>query len=263
MKTLKAFDKYHYYKESVQDPESDIKTFTKIYKSIFKKTPRIFREDFCGTFYFGSEWVKSHSKNQAIVVDLDKEPINYGKTHHLFKMTESQKKRLRICVNNVLDTKLPKAQIINVNNFSYCIFKQRDLLLKYFINVKKTLLKQGIFILDVFGGSDCFSENEDQVKHDKFNYYWEQKNFDPINNFAKFEIHFKRPREKKRQAVFSYDWRLWSVPELKDILLDAGFSKIHSYWEQCDKQGEGTGVLKKTFKEESCETWVTYLVCES
>ena len=37
MARLAPFDKYFYYKESVQDPLGDIRFFRRVYKSFFKK----------------------------------------------------------------------------------------------------------------------------------------------------------------------------------------------------------------------------------
>ena len=262
MKTKQKFDKYFYYKESVQSPKEDIQFFKKTYIDFFKKTPRIFREDFCGTFYVGYHWVKAHPQNKAFVIDEDKRPIEYGIKHHFQKLSPSQKSRLKIFNQNVLDQKLPQAEIISVSNFSYFIFKQRALLLKYFKNIKKSLFKQGLFIIDVVGGPDCEGLFEEIIEHEGFDYYWDQDSFDPINNTAHFYIHFKRKGEKKQKKAFSYYWRLWSIPELKDVLKDAGFSKIHVYWEQSDKKGEGTGTFKKAVQGEACDTWIAYLVCQ-
>ena len=263
MKPPKKFDKYFYYKQSVQSPEEDIRFFKKIYTRLFKRAPKIFREDFCGTFYVGYHWIKAHPQNQAIVIDSDKKPIEYGKKHHLSKLTPSQQSRLKILNKNVLDKGLPKAEIISVNNFSYFVFKQRATLLKYFKNIKKSLLEQGVFIIDIVGGPDCEGSSKEKVEHKGFNYYWEQKNFNPINNTALFYIHFKRKGEKKREKAFIYHWRLWSLPELKDILEEAGFSKVDVYWEQSDKKGEGTGVFKKSLKGSICDTWIAYIVCQA
>ena len=262
MKNKSKFDKYFYYKKSVQSPKEDIQFFKKTYTHFFKKSPRIFREDFCGTFYVGYHWIKEHPQNKAIVIDADKKPIEYGKKHHLSKLNPSQKLRLKILNQNVLDKGLPKAEIITVSNFSYFIFKHRALMLKYFKNIKKSLFKQGLFIIDVVGGPDCESYCEERVEYEGFDYYWDQDYFDPINNTARFYIHFKRKGEKKQKKAFSYCWRLWSIPELKDILKEAGFSKVHVYWEQSDKKGEGTGIFKKTLRGEACDTWIAYLVCQ-
>lgn len=261
MKKPLHFDKYFYYKKSVQSPKEDIRFFKKTYYHYFKKNPKIFREDFCGTFYVAYHWVKNHSQNKAIAIDQDKEPIKYGKKHHLSKLSDSQKSRLKIIKQNVLNKNLPKAEIITVSNFSYFIFKDRANLLKYFKNIKKSLFKKGLFIIDVMGGSDCENLSEEKVEHKGFNYYWEQDHFDPIDNTARFHIHFKKKAGKKQKA-FTYNWRIWSLPELKDTLESAGFSKVHVYWEQSDKSGEGNGVFKKSKKGEICDTWIAYLVCQ-
>ena len=263
MKKNQEFDKYFYYKKSVQNPKQDIKFFRKTYQSFFKKQARIFREDFCGTFYVGYHWVKGHPQNKAIVIDEDRQPIEYGKKHHLSKLKSSEIARLQVLNKNVLDKNLPKAEIISVSNFSYFVFKQRDMMLKYFRNVKKSLFKKGLFIIDVVGGPDCEALSEERTEYDDFSYYWDQDSFDPISNTAHFYIHFKRKGEKKQKRAFSYYWRLWSLPELKDVLKDAGFSNVHVYWEQSDKRGEGTGVFRKSHRGEICDTWIAYLVCES
>lgn len=262
MNRLTPFDKYHFYKTAVQSPVDDITFFKKTFKSFFKKEPRVFREDFCGTFYLAYHWVKNHSKNKAVAIDIDSKPLEYGKKNHLPKLNVLQKKQLKVLNKNVLSPKLPKAEIISINNFSCFALKDRKSLLKYFQNVRKSLFKKGLFIFDVVGGPDCESLAEEEVDHRNFTYYWEQKSFDPITRTGIFYIHFKRKGEKKKRLrQFVYDWRLWTLPELKDVLKEAGFSQIHVYWEGSDKKGEGTGLFKKAKSGEACDTWIAYLVC--
>ena len=260
MKTKVPFDKYFYYKKSVQSPEEDIHFFKKTFKKFFKKEARIFREDFCGTFYLAYHWVKDHSKNKAIAIDADKEPIEYGNKCHLSQLKNSQKSRLKVLNKNVLDKNLPKSEIITVSNFSYFTLKDRASMLKYFKSAHKALSKKGLFIIDILGGADCEELSEEEVQHKGFSYYWDQYQFDPISRIGKVYIHFKRKGEKKRKKVFSYNWRLWTLPELRDILKEAGFSEVHVYWEGTDKHGEGNGIFKPATKGEVCGTWIAYLV---
>ena len=260
MKTVQPYNKYFYYKKAVQSPEEDVRFFKKVYKSFYKKDPVTLREDFCGTFSISVAWIKMGKTYKAIAVDADKKPLNYGKIHHLSCLDETQKKHLTILQKNVLNPSLPGADIISVSNFSYYVFKERKQLLEYFKKVRKKLKKSGLFVIDAFGGSDSEGPNEDVVEEKGFTYYWEQKNFNTINNQAIFYIHFKRKGERKRLKQFTYDWRMWSLPELKDILVDAGFSKVHVYWEKSDKKGDGTGDFRKQTYGEPCDTWVAYLV---
>ena len=53
---------------------------------------------------------------------------------------------------------------------------------------------------------------------------------------------------------------MWSIPELKDCLKEAGFSETKVYWEGTDEDGEGDGVFEVVEKGEECEAWVAYLV---
>ena len=261
MKKLPPFDKYFYYKQAVQAPLEDIEFFNKTYKSFYKKKPYVFREDFCGTFYIAYHWVKQNSKNKAIAIDKDPAPLNYGKKKHESKLQPEQKKRLRVLNKDILEPRLPKADIISVSNFSYFILKEQALMLKYFKNVRKALNSSGLFIIDAVGGPECEEVMEEETKHKGFSYFWDQDFFDPITRTAHFYIHFKRKGEKKKRLrQFSYEWRLWTLPELKDLLKMAGFSKVFIYWEESDKKGEGTGVFKKARQGDLCDTWVAYLV---
>ena len=256
------FDKYKYYIKSVQEPISEIEFFEKVWKELRGKTkPKTLREDFCGTFILCCEWVKSKPDRVAIGVDLDSTPLDYGLKNHFSKLDNKQKKRITLINKNVLSFKTPCVDIINASNFSYFIFKKRKDLYKYFLNAKKCLNDSGLFIIDCFGGSDCFAPNEESTKHENFTYYWDQDSYNPITNEAKFYIHF-RLSKKRVNKVFTYDWRMWSIPELRDILYDVGFSKTNVYWEGTDENGEGDGVFSKTELGEACESWVSYIVAE-
>ena len=59
--------------------------------------------------------------------------------------------------------------------------------------------------------------------------------------------------------VFVYNWRMWGMMELRDLLLEAGFSKTIGYWEGEDDDGGGDGDFFATDEAEQCEAWVTYI----
>lgn len=261
--SLKEFDKYWYYHESVQSPETDVVFFDKIFKELKKRKAKTLREDFCGTHAISCEWVKLSKEKVAYGVDLDPEPISYGQEHYASQLSSEQLKRLHVSEGNVLEKALKKVDIGSASNFSYFIFKERALLKTYFANAYKSLNKDSIFILDCFGGPKCQESNEEETVHDHWSYYWDQDSFDPITNYAQYYIHFKRKGEKKRTECFSYDWRMWSIPELKDILTEVGFKKVHIYWEGDDEEGDGSGEFTRTEVGEECEAWVAYIVAEN
>lgn len=255
------FDKYELYRRAVQSAENDVVFIQDTYKELKRKSPRTFREDFCGTFALSTEWIKLNPRHEAMGIDLDPEPMAYGRQHYLSKLKPEQQRRMKLLEGNVLDPSLPKADVVVAMNFSYFCFKQRELLKKYFSNVLKTLNKDGIFLVDIFGGSQCYDAIEDTIRHEGFTYYWDQTNFDPVTNEALFHIHF-RVGGKKIEQVFTYDWRLWSIPEIRDIMHEVGFRKTHIYWEGTAKDGSGDGNFTRVDHGESCESWIAYIVGE-
>jgi hypothetical protein len=234
----------------------------KIYKDVFERDPHVLREDFCGTFALCCEWVKLGPLYRSVGIDRDREPLEYGGAHYKSNLSLEASQRVSIIQDDVLVIQKPKADIICALNFSYCIFKAREHLKSYFRNSLKSLKTSGVFVLDLFGGSQCYDANEEETEHEDkmFTYFWDQASFNPLTNEAMFYIHFKRKGEKKREKVFSYDWRLWSIAEIQELLKEVGFHDVLVYWEGTDKNGEGSGIFKKTKKGEACEAWVAYII---
>ncbi|MBX2996564.1 MAG: class I SAM-dependent methyltransferase [Bdellovibrionaceae bacterium] len=258
----KSFDKYALYRRAVQSPETDVVFLRKVYRDLRKKDPRVMREDFCGTFALSCEWVKLAPHHEALGVDLDPEPLEYGRANYLSQLKEGQQKRVHLYEANVLKAALPPADITIAMNFSYFIFKTRAAMRAYFAAAYKSIKADGVFIADLFGGSLCYDENEEKTQHSGFAYYWDQAGFDPVTNEAQFHIHFKPKGQKKHERVFSYDWRMWSIPELREIMAEVGFKKTHVYWEGTNKSGGGNGVFTRTEKGESCQSWIAYIAAE-
>jgi hypothetical protein len=152
--------------------------------------------------------------------------------------------------------------VICALNFSYFIFKQRAQLKTYFRNAYEGLTQKGVFVLDCFGGALTLSPNEEstELENPDFTYYWDQTQVNPVSHEALFHIHFKLKGQRKRKKVFTYDWRMWSLAELKDLLVEVGFQEVVVYWEGTTRQGEGNGVFRPTTKGDACEAWVAYIV---
>jgi hypothetical protein len=255
--------KYDLYQKSVQAPESDAAFFRDITKKATGKTPKIFGEDFCGTFANSCAWVKLGPEYKSVGIDFDDEPIDYGMIHNYSQLTPKAQQRVSVQKKNVLDKKLPKADLICALNFSYFIFKQRSMLVQYFKNVHSRLNPKGAFVLDCFGGPQCQEPIRERrhIEDGDFYYYWDQENFDYVNNEAKFNIHFKLKGKPIQEKVFSYDWRLWSIAELRDVLMDAGFKKVDILVEDSDEDGDGNGEFSNVQgSDELCESWIAYIL---
>lgn len=259
LSTLSLDKKYELYESSVQCVESDVEFIRDEYKRHRKKDAVTLREDFGGTAMLACEWAKMGTDKHAYAVDLDPEPIQYGLKNHYSKLTEEQKSRVHYIEGNVLHDQDFKVDVTVAFNFSYFIFKKRNELVNYFTKVREGLNEDGVFIIDLFGGEDSYETQEEETEHDNYSYFWDCDKFNPITNECQYYIHFEVDGIKHEQ-VFSYDWRMWSLPELRDILADAGFSSTVAYWEGEDEDGDGDGNFYPSEEEDNCESWVTYIV---
>jgi hypothetical protein len=257
-----AFDKYLYYARSVQSPDVDAAFLDRVYREIRGQEAKVLGEDFCAAFALCCEWAKLNPEKIAYGIDLDPEPLEYGRVHYLNLLTPEQQKRVHTLQMDVMNPELPRADIIAPLNFSYFGFKKREDLKRYFQAAYNRLSDKGLLIMDCFGGQSCMEPNEHETEYDDFSYYWDQDTFDPLTNEAMFYIHYRPKGQKKMKNVFTYDWRLWSLPELRDLLEEIGFKKVHYYWEGTDEDGEGDGNFNKIEKGEICDSWVAYIVGE-
>ena len=259
MKQRSEFNKYTYYTRAVQDTDQAIQFVERAYRSNFQKPIRTLGEDFCGTFALSSHWVKKGRGRKAVAIDYSQEPLSYGKNNYLAKLRKEQKEKITVLQRDVRDKSLPKVDALVAFNFSFFILKERSQMLSYLKNCYRRIGPKGLLVLDCFGGTSTLEPNEEKTKIRNFTYYWDQKSFDPISHNANFAIHFKRKGEKKRLNVFRYDWRMWTLPELKELLTEAGFKKVSFYFEGTTKMGNGNGVFTKKKREENCEAWIAYI----
>jgi hypothetical protein len=261
-------DRYALYRLSVQAPDHEVEMFEQFFKDAYGRGATVLREDFCAAFAVCCEWVKGHPERSALGVDLDPEPLAYGSKHYLPALSPTEQGRIQLLEENVLTCRA-KADIIAAQNYSWFIFKTRPELLKYFTAV---LNKEGVFVLDMLGGSAMHDDEveesravarptlEDKRNNPPFRYVWEQETFNPITHDCRFHIHFRFPDGSSLERAFTYDWRLWTLPEARELLAEAGFSQVKVYWETEDKHGEPSGNYKPTLKAKPDATWLCYLV---
>jgi hypothetical protein len=264
-------DRYALYRLSVQDPEHEVSMFRRFYKDAFNRWPTTLREDFCAAFAVCVEWVQRDAEATAVGVDLDPEPLDYGRQHYLPALSAEQQARLTLLQQDVLETKT-KAEVIAAQNYSFFLFKKREEVLRYFKSVKRSLADEGIFVFDMMGGSAFYqadlqearkvARRTPQAKRDNppFRYVWHQETFNPITADALFHIHFRFPDGSALERAFTYDWRLWTLPELRELLDEAGFSETHVYWETLDKDGDPSGNYRRATDGRPDPAWLCYVV---
>ncbi len=264
--TAATADKHDLYQRSVQDPEIEIAFIHRVYKKTFGRAPLSLREDFCGTALFCAEWVKSNEERTAVGIDLDQPTLDWGIRHNLSAIGDSAQ-RVTLLRQNVLDPLPHRFDMAVGLNFSYWVFLTRDEMRAYFKGVHASLNRDGMFVLDAYGGPYSMeSMGEADVERTKvkggFTYVWDQHIVNPIDHAVVNYIHFEFKDGTKLERAFAYHWRFWTLPELRELLEEAGFSRSHVYWEDEDEDGEGTGVYRARKKADNAGAWVAYLIAE-
>ncbi|KAG5515763.1 hypothetical protein RHGRI_036719 [Rhododendron griersonianum] len=138
------------------------------------------------------------------------------------------------------DFPLPARDIICAFNYSCCCLHSRVELVSYFNHSHNALSRKGgIFVMDLYGGTSSECELRLQRKFPNFTYVWEQAGFDIVQRKTRISLHFHlQKQQKKLRHAFSYSWRLWSLPEIKDCLEEAGFRSVHFWIRQMPDAGE-------------------------
>lgn len=200
----------------------------------------------------------------AIAVDLDPVPLRRAR--------RAAPTGLHVVEGNAISTASPrglKADVIFVGNFSIGEIHDRPTLLKYLRACHARLVTgrggharrgsptsagdvaspaSGVFVCDTYGGSSAFTRGAVQRTHPlpsrrgderiRIRYTWEQREADPLTGRVVNALHFRVEQDgeivQEITDAFIYHWRLWSVPELRDAMSEAGFASTAVYGELPD-----------------------------
>ena len=258
--TAVTADKYLLYQNSVQTPTNDIAFFEQLCQDRGQAAPLHLREDFCGTAYLCSEWLKSNPERSAEGFDIDSKVIEWGLEHNFRKKSISEEQLVLHCAD-VRNLSNNSPDIRCAQNFSYCVFKTRNELIQYFTHAASDLATGALFVLDLYGGPHAMEWMEEETEYDEFAYVWDQDEFWPVSAETRCYIHFRFSDGSKLEKAFEYDWRLWTLPEVRDCLEESGFSRVEVYWEGTAEDGEsGDGNYSLTQRGENDDAWVSYIV---
>ena len=261
--TAATADRYLLYENSVQAVDAEIDFVDETFASIRSREAKFLREDFCGTGNTSCEWVRRRAGNYAIGVDIDEDVLDWGRERHLVQLTDSEQDRIALVNGDVMTVETPPQDIILAMNFSYWLFTQRDSLRGYFASVRCALGSDGIFFLDCYGGYDASRVLKEHTEYDDYTYTWHQAAYNPVTADLRCHIHFKFNDGSRLKKAFTYDWRLWTLPEIREILLEAGFSNVTIYWQGWDEdEEEGNGVFTAVENADPDAGWISYIVAE-
>jgi SAM-dependent methyltransferase len=228
--------------------------------------PSVLAEDFSGTAAVSRGWIRYRRGLRAVAVDRDSEVLARA----------GRVRGLKTVAADVLKVR-EKADIIAATNFPVCYWHTRGELVRYLRHVRSRLNRGGVFVADLYGGPQALKTGK-RTKTvalpdgGEFTYVWDQKSVDPLTGRVFNAIHFRLPgagssRAKTRASAqrgaggrrgagpmpvaqplvirdaFTYDWRLWSIPEFRDALADAGFqsSEVH------DRMGAAVDVVGNVY----------------
>lgn len=219
--------------------------------------PRTLREDFCGTAGVARAWAANGLGRRAIAVDMDAAPLKRAKAPGV-----------RAVRSDVLRCPL-KADLISATNFPIGYLHTRSALVRYLKLCRARLNPRGVFVCDTYGGVTAFTRGT--MVRDipapggvRIRYTWEQRKADPITGLVEDAIHFRATRNGElvyqEADAFVYHWRLWSIPELRDAMAEAGFRAVDVYSELADAV-DHTGRTHVRPVTDPRELGETFVVC--
>lgn len=265
-------DRHALYEVSVQGVDWDLDFMERMWRQRNPgRSPRLFREDFCSTAALATAWAQRGPARQAWAVDLDPEPLAWARRFRLPYVREVAE-RVTLVKG---DVRLPRQPLVDVTcalNFSWWVFHERADLVKYLRAARAGLKRNGVLVMNLFGGNraeKALSERTrkraengpDGTMLPAFTYVWEHESFNAVDRRLLAHIHFDLRDGRIMRKAFTYDWRMYTVPELKDAAAEAGFREfeVHSEgWDAHAKRGNGV-LYKRTFMDAD-DTWLAYAV---
>lgn len=256
----KLVDKLELYEASVQYAPDDRDFIEKVYNKIFRRGALSLREDFCGSGWLVCDWVNTGRGRYGVGVDLDGQTLDWGRDRHLAALSAQKRLRVKLLQSDVLTVRTDPVDVIAALNFSYCIFKERNTLLRYFTHAYRSLNKDGLLVLDIFGGTESAEVKVEESKRRGFTYVWDQSAYNPLTGELTAKIHFHFPDGSALKDAFVYDWRLWRTPELIDLLKEAGFRTVKTYIRDDEAESGSCEAPTEITSLHDDLVWLAYLV---
>lgn len=264
-------DRHALYEAAVQDVDFDLRFFQRIYRQLRGRPFRLLREDFCGTARLACEWVRRRSNRHAWAVDLDGRTLAWARKHHLRYLGDAAE-RVTLVHADVRRSRVPQVDVIAALNCSYWVFHRRSELLDYFRRARRGLRPGGLLVLDSFGGEGCMRALTERrrvrgrrtyagERVAPFTYTWEQRSYNPVDHHLVAYIHFAPDGHRAMRRAFKYDWRLWTLPEIRELLLEAGFHDALVYVQGWDEdKNQPLSIFRRRGRFENQEAWLACLV---
>lgn len=233
-----TLDRHDLYERCVQNPA----VVVRLLRAIHGGQPSLLREDFSARARVSRAWCETIQGARAVAVDVDG------------SLLRRPGRGVTAVVGDVLRQPAggPRADVIFVGNFSIGEIHSRGALVRYLERSRARLSPGGVFVCDTYGGASAFRVGAVQRTHPwtpageagahrrpggsadlRIRYTWEQRDADPLTGMVTNAIHFRVLRGTdvvgEITDAFVYRWRLWSVPELREAMTEAGFDATEVY----------------------------------
>ncbi len=261
-RSASAADKHELYQVSVQEPDAQLALLTELFVARVGRPPVTLREDFAGTALLACEFVRGDAARRAWAVDSDPEPLAWGRAHNLAALAPDARDRVTLVEGNVLEVgppAVPPVDLVVALNYSFFLLRTRDELRTYFRRALDGLLPGGALVLEVAGGPEMQELGPEATQHDDFVYVWDRVSFDPIHSTAKCAIHFAFADGTDLHDAFVYEWRVWTIAELREVMAEAGFAASVVYWEGPGEDGQGDRIFTPCERAPAEEAWIAYV----
>lgn len=271
MKSRPLRDRHALYEVAVQGPDWDLDFIERSFRRHNGRDPVTFREDFCSTAALATAWAMRGPERRAWGVDLDPEPLAWARKHRL-PYVKDVAGRVKLVRSDVRKPQAPRVDVACALNFSWWVFHRRADLVAYLKAARASLKDGGVLVLNAFGGVKAerplvertrkrASNAPDGTQVTNFTYVWEQARFNAVNRNLLAWIHFDFPDGTRMARAFVYDWRMWTLPELREAVLEAGFRDFEVWSEGWDaKRRTHTGTLHRRTTMENDDCWIGYCV---
>lgn len=237
-------DKHAIYQLAVQSPETDVELLQNLYKKCRGKKAWRLREDFCGTGLTLAHWVAQGKRYSGEGFDIDPDPVKWGRDNNLAPLGKAAERG----VLHIADARAPSTSVPDIRcsfNFSHWVFTTRETLLEYFRSAYLDLAETGVFVLDATGGTEALSEEPFETEVNGLTLIWQQRNYSPVTATADLTLRFRMADGSEVKPPYRYRWRVWSLPEVLELLQEAGFQSTRVWWEDEDDPEIGYRVTQK------------------
>ena len=252
--------RYELYRACVQDPSRMVGFVAATHGG----EARVLREDFSGPASLSIAWAGLSAAHRAVAVDVDPEPLAFAR-ERLVSVGAELAGRVELVCADVRAAK-HRADCVALLNFAVCELHERAALVGYFAHLRACLRPGGVVVLDIYGGENAWTPGRTST-HARLDdgrrvgYTWRQVDADARTGMVRNAIDF-RVGAARLEKAFEYYWRLWSIAELRDALIDAGLGAVEVHDRLgVAQRGDGGLVVRAMDRDDRLEgDWVAYVV---